>query len=140
MIALDTNVLVRALVADDDAQVALVRDLFSANTVFICRTVLLECEWVLRARYRKSRAELDAFFVALLEAENAVVEDAEAVGHALDWYRMGADFADALHLGSCGGSVMHTFDRDFCRAARDAGIAPAIRVLDGGGRQATKSR
>jgi len=25
---------------------------------------------------------------------------------------------------------MHTFDRDFCKAARDAGIAPEVRVLE----------
>ena len=130
MIAFDTNLLVRALVADHPEQVALVRQLVSRDSVFISRTVLLEAEWVLRARYRKTRAELLMFFTALLDTDNAVIEDAEAISHALDWYRQGADFADALHLAACGSSVMQTFDRDFCKAAREAGIAPEIKVWE----------
>ena len=130
MIAFDTNLLVRALVADHAEQVAVVRQLVARDSVFISRTVLLEAEWVLRARYRKTRAELLMFFTALLDTDNAVIEDAEAVSHALDWYRQGADFADALHLAACGPSVMQTFDRDFCKAARDAGIAPEIKVWE----------
>lgn len=44
MIALDTNMLVRAVVADDPAQVEIVRRLMAKNAVFISRTVLLETE------------------------------------------------------------------------------------------------
>lgn len=128
MIAFDTNMLVRALVADDDDQVAVVRQLIASDTIFVPRTVLLESEWVLRTRYRKNPSELHAFFTALLETDDTLVEDAEAVSHALDWYAQGADFADALHLAACGSAVMHTFDREFCKAARNAGIAPEVRV------------
>jgi predicted nucleic acid-binding protein len=67
MIAFDTNLLVRALVADNPDQVAVVRQLITADTIFIPRTVLLETEWVLRSRYKKTRAELNEFFTALLE-------------------------------------------------------------------------
>jgi predicted nucleic-acid-binding protein len=130
MIAFDTNLLVRALVVDHPEQVATARKLMAENTVFLSRTVLLETEWVLRSRYNKSRSELLAFFRALLETENAVVEDAERFGHAVDWYARGADFADALHLAACGSTVMHTFDLDFCKAAREAGIAPAVTVWE----------
>ncbi len=130
MIALDTNMLVRALVADHPAQVAVVRQLIEGNTVFMSRTVLQEAEWVLRARYQKSRSELLGFFTALLDTDNTVIEDAEAVGHALDWYGQGADFADALHLAVCGSAMLQTFDRNFCKAARDTGIAPEVRVWE----------
>ena len=128
MIALDTNMLVRALVADHPEQVAVVRQLIAGNSVFVSRTVLLETEWVLRARYKVTPTELLKFFRALLEADDTEVEAAEAVGNALDWYEQGADFADALHLAASGSSVMHTFDREFCRAAREAGIAPDVQV------------
>ncbi len=128
MIALDTNMLVRALVLDNPAQVDVVRRLMAANIVFISRTVLLETEWVLRARYKKTRIQLHTFLSALLETENAVIEAAETVSQALDWYEQGADFADALHLSACGDAVMHTFDVDFCKAARSAGNTPAVRV------------
>lgn len=130
MIALDTHLLVRALVADNPEQVAVVRRLIAGDSVFISRTVLLEAEWVLRARYKKNRAELHEVFTALLETDNAVIETSEAVGNALDWYAQGADFADALHLAACGTAVMHTFDPDFCKAAREAGIAPEVRVWE----------
>lgn len=130
MIAFDTNLLVRALVVDNPNQVAVVRQLIASDTIFISRTVLLETEWVLRARYKKTRRQLTEFFTALLEIDSTVVEDAEAVSHALDWYANGADFADALHLATCGNAVMHTFDRDFCKAAREAGIAPEVRVWE----------
>ena len=42
MIAFDTNLLVRALVADHDDQVAVVRQLIASDTIFLSRTVLLE--------------------------------------------------------------------------------------------------
>jgi predicted nucleic-acid-binding protein len=130
MIAFDTNLLVRALVADNPEQVAVVRRLISGDTVFISRTVLLETEWVLRARYKKTRAELHQFFTALLETDNTVIETPEVIGNAIDWYAQGADFADALHLAACGTAVMHTFDQEFCKAAREAGIAPEVQVWE----------
>lgn len=130
MIALDTNMLVRALVLDNPAQVEVARQLMTANTVFISRTVLLETEWVLRSRYKKSKDQLLDFFVALLASDNALVEDAHMVSHALDWYALGADFADALHLSACDAAVMHTFDREFCKAARNMDVTPEVRVWE----------
>ena len=130
MIALDTNMLVRALVADHPKQLAVVRRLIANDTIFISRTVMLETEWVLRARYKKTPSELLNFFSALLETDDILIEDAEEVRHALDWFAQGADFADALHLAACGSAVMHTFDRSFCTAARAAGIAPEVRIWE----------
>lgn len=130
MIALDTNVLVRVLVADNPEQVAVVRQLIADDTVFISRTVILETEWVLRARFKRTPTELLDFFRALLETDDTVIEAAAEVHNALDWYAQGADFADALHLAACGSALMHTFDRNFCKAARAAGIAPKVRVLE----------
>lgn len=58
-----------------------------------------------------------------------MIEDAEQVSHATEWYKMGADFSGALHLAVCGGVTMHTFDRGFCQAARKAQLAPEVEVL-----------
>ncbi len=129
MIAFDTNLLVRAVVADEPAQVAIVRDLIMRDIVFVSRTVLLETEWVLRAVYKKSRIDILKFFRALLEIDNTEIEDSSAVGLALDWYALGADFADAIHLAVCGSAVMHTFDQGYCKAAKEAGITPPITVI-----------
>ena len=129
MIAFDTSLLVRAAANDSPAQVAVVRQLLALNTVFIPRTVLLETEWVLRASYRKTRAQISQFFMELLETENTVIENHEAVASALDWYLLGADFADALHLAICGSAILHTFDQKFCKAAREQGLTPEMRIL-----------
>jgi predicted nucleic-acid-binding protein len=129
MIAFDTNLLVRVVLADDPAQVAIVRELITRDAIFISRTVLMETEWVLRSVYRKSPVEILGFFRALLEVDNTEVENAIEVGYALDWYELGADFVDALHLAVCGTAALHTFDKGFCKTAREAGLTPSVVVL-----------
>ena len=130
MIAFDTNLLVRFLADDDKAQADLAESLMRNDAVFLSRTVLLETEWVLRSCYGQQRATLAGFFEQLLEAENVEVEDRDLVAAAVQWFRLGADFADALHLSVCETAVMHTFDRGFCKEARDAGVTPEIRILE----------
>lgn len=55
MTALDTNVVVRFLVNDDDQQAQRARALIAAGNVHIPPTVLLETEWVLRSAYLSCR-------------------------------------------------------------------------------------
>lgn len=129
MIAFDTNLLVRIAVNDDQHQADIAEQLINNNDVFISRTVLLESEWVLRSIYKTSRSDIAAFFENVLITENIAVENPTEVGHALEWYKLGADFADALHLCICGESLMHTFDGQFCKATRRSGLTPAFRVL-----------
>jgi predicted nucleic-acid-binding protein len=131
MIAFDTNMLVRLVVDDHPQQADIAENLLKTHRVLISRTVLLETEWVLRCAYKLPGERIHAFLQLLLQTENTVVEDALAVGRALDWYAQGADFADALHLAACGPAVMHTFDRRFCKSAREAGFAPEVRVWTG---------
>ena len=130
MIAFEPSVLVRFLADDNKAQADLAEQLMQSHTVFIPRTVVLESEWVLRSAYKKTREQITRFIEALLDSENTIIEEHNSVKQALGWYRLGADFADALHLAACGTAVMHTFDRSFCRGAREAGIAPLVRVLE----------
>ncbi len=75
MIAFDTCLVVRFVTDDNQTQADLAESLMRDNTVFIPRTVLLESEWVLRSRYQKPREAIAAFFNALLETENVVIED-----------------------------------------------------------------
>lgn len=51
MIAIDTNVLVRLLVNDDEAQGSRARAVFEVEEIWIGKTVLLETFWVLRSVY-----------------------------------------------------------------------------------------
>jgi predicted nucleic acid-binding protein len=58
--AIDTNVIVRFLTADDPKQAQAARRVIEAGKVFIGTTVALETEWVLRAGYRFSSPEIVA--------------------------------------------------------------------------------
>ncbi|CAK8722311.1 Ribonuclease VapC [Candidatus Electronema halotolerans] len=135
MIAFDTCILVRFLADDDKEQADSAEVLLADNTVFLPKTVLLETEWVLRSRYRKSRDELLTFFNLLLEIENVMLEDAAQFEQAITWYALGADFADAMHLAACSQAALHTFDRNFCKQARQAGITPNIQILKSDNKQ-----
>jgi len=72
MKALDTNVLIRFLVADDEKQACIVRDLFKQaetdkQTLFVPLLVTLEMIWVFESVYDISRQSiLDAFQKMLL--------------------------------------------------------------------------
>lgn len=102
MIAFDTNVIVRLLVQDDPDQAAAAERLLreaalAGETVFLSDPVLCEIVWVLRSRYRASRAEVAEALESLLHNELFVFEDQAPVRNALDAYRQSkADFTDFL--------------------------------------------
>jgi predicted nucleic-acid-binding protein len=129
MIAFDTNILIRLLVNDNQIQADIAQHLLETNNVFISRTVLLETEWVLRSIYKKSRNEIYNFLSNALNTENLYVENSNEVQNAIEWYKLGADFADAIHLCVCNRYKIYTFDSDFCKIACRLGITPEINVL-----------
>jgi predicted nucleic-acid-binding protein len=129
MIAFDTNLLVRIAVNDDIVQANIALEFLENNEVFISRTVILETEWVLRSIHKKTFYDIADFFAHVLITENIFIENAIAVKNALEWYKTGADFADAIHLSACGGYMMHTFDTEYCKEAKRLGIAPDFKVL-----------
>ena len=100
MVAIDTNILVRLLTRDDKVQAKRAATLFKQNEIYICKTVLLETEWVLRFSYAlDGPAILDAL-KKLVGLPQVTVEDSPAVAEALDLFERGMVFADALHLSS----------------------------------------
>lgn len=107
MSGLDTNVLVRWLVADDLAQTDLVSKLFETardthDALFIADSVMLELEWVLRSRYQFDKTAVIEAFTALLETQELEFQGEPALERALYLYRQGAaEFADCLHIGQC---------------------------------------
>ncbi len=129
MIAFDTNLLVRLVVNDHEKQAEIAEHLLETNQVFISRTVLLETEWVLRSVYKKSRDEISSFLINALNTENLFLEHSVEVSKSIEWYRLGADFADAMHLCVCGKSKIYTFDAKFCKTARELGITPEFEIL-----------
>jgi len=123
MIAVDTNIVVRYLTDDDRRQAAKARALIGANDVFISRTVILECEWVLRSVYGFSSREVRDALRAFAGLPKVSVEDLAAVVQAFDLVEKGVDFADALHLaGAEFCEVFATFDQELIRRAKRAGL------------------
>jgi predicted nucleic acid-binding protein len=58
MLAIDTNVIVRYLTADHPEQSPKAKALIDTASEFVCTTVLLETEWVLRSVYGYSPAKV----------------------------------------------------------------------------------
>ncbi len=122
MLAIDTNLIVRYLVADDARQAARARRLIDNNDIFVCTAVLLETEWVLRSVYGFSAAQCAKALSAFAGLPRMTLEDATAAAKALAWMRRGVDFADGLHLAKAEGcEAFITFDQDFAKAANTLG-------------------
>ena len=119
MIGIDTNVLVRLLVQDDEDQFDRARRLIrreahAGEPVRISLLVLLETEWVLRSRYKLTKNEILETFSELLSAVDLSFEDEPSVEEALFvWKDSSAQFADCL-IGArhraLGCSATATFD------------------------------
>ena len=119
MIAVDTNVLVRLLVSDNPAQGKASHRLFASEDIFIPDTVLLETEWVLRAAFDLSPADICTAFRRLCGLHNVTVSDGPLVAQVIDWHEAGLDFADAFHLAlSKDQDTLKTFDADFIKNAK----------------------
>jgi predicted nucleic-acid-binding protein len=121
MIGLDTNVLVRFLVRDDEEQFERARKLIRSQAedgqpVHISLLVLLETEWVLRSRYKLKKGEILSAFSDLLSAVDMSFEDEPSLEEALFvWKDSPAQFADCL-IGArhraVGCTSTATFDGD----------------------------
>ena len=130
MIALDTNVIVRLITGDDPAQTAAAIAVFRTGPLLLCKTVLLETEWVLRGRYKLGRETIGEAFRKLLGYRKVQVQDRGAVLRALAWYQEGMDFADALHLASVAGAARFaTFDGKLAKAAGRLPEGPSVELL-----------
>ena len=127
MIALDTNVLVRYLVADDAAQTeaahGLLAELSAERPGFVCREVLVELVWVLERSYRFSRERIAAVLEELTASEELEIETADDVNRAAFSYgRGGPGFSDLMIAAAAnrrGASPLYTFDR---QAAQMEGV------------------
>ncbi|RBP14351.1 putative nucleic-acid-binding protein [Roseiarcus fermentans] len=128
MIAIDTNVVVRYLTSDDPGQFRRAKALVEGGPVFLCTTVLLEVEWVLRSLYRLERPVVLRALASFVRLPTVRLEAAAVARQALDWAEQGMDFADALHLASStAAETFATFDRALARAAARIG-APPVRA------------
>jgi predicted nucleic-acid-binding protein len=130
MIALDTNVVIRALTQDDPEQAKKAARVLRGSSLHVSKTVLVEVEWVLRKAYGFSADRINDALGRFVGLRALRVEDRTAVVRALDWHARGMDFADALHLASSAtASAFATFDASFARRASQAQAEPPVRLL-----------
>jgi predicted nucleic-acid-binding protein len=132
MIGLDTNVLVRYITQDDEHQGRLARrfletQLTEEATGFVNNVVLCELVWVFETAYDYSREQITQALQRLFESAVVRFESSQLVWRALDLYRQGQDFSDAMLVlinESRGCDFTLTFDK---RAAK----MKATRLLAG---------
>ena len=119
MLGIDTNVVVRLLIADDAGQTRrarrLVQDAVERDEpVLVSLPVLIETEWVLRSRYGFDRTTVTGVLRAALETRELSFEDEPALEEALmQWQDSACGFADCLiaaHNRRLGCRATATFD------------------------------
>lgn len=130
MIALDTNVLLRALVDDPSAprQCAAARELIgNCGRARVSAIVFVETLSVLDRTYRAPRGEVAAIAQRLLNHPSYRIEDSERLRTALDVFSGDrVDFADAVALTDARSAecTLHTFDRKLAKLEGTELVAP----------------
>ncbi len=113
-IAVDTNVLIRAVVRDDPAQAKVAtKVLKQAELIAVALPCLCEFVWVLRQVYGFTAADVAIAIRALLAVANVEV-NRPAVEAGLSVLEAGGDFADGViaYEGSwLGGETFVSFDK-----------------------------
>jgi len=113
-VAVDTNVLVRAVVRDDPTQASIAAKILTdAELIAVALPCLCEFVWVLRRVYDFQSSEAEAAIRALLNVANVHV-NRPAVEAGLLVLDAGGDFADGViaYEGSwLGGETFVSFDK-----------------------------
>lgn len=125
MIAFDTNVLVRMLVADDLSQSnsanEFVDSLTSSEPGLICRETLVELVWVLERTYGFGRIQISDVLHGLIDSSEIVFEDVDRIRAVLDEFKSStSDFSDLMIRSaaiSLGATHVATFDKRFAKSA-----------------------
>lgn len=108
-----------SLTKDDERQYQISYKLFQEE-IFICDTVILETEWVLRFAYKFAPLDIYQALIKLFGLANVHLAKINKIALVLEWYRSGLNFADAFYLvQSQHCTQMYTFDRKFRRKAEN---------------------
>ena len=126
MVAVDTNVIVRLIVGDDEAQVAVALALAEREVLFVAFSVLIEIDWVLRSRYGYGRERIVAALHQLSQLVSLRFEQDDHGWWAIDRYARAGELADYVHIAAANGvGRFATFER---KLARRAGEGAPSRV------------
>ena len=124
-VTLDTNILIRLAVEDDEAQAAVARELIArAEAVVVTSQSLCEFVWVLSSFYKLPRGDIARAIRSLADAEKTIVGRA-CVEAGLSMFEQGGDFADGMIVfegRKAGATRFASFDRKAVRLAVAAGF------------------
>lgn len=128
-VAVDTNVLVRAVVRDDPKQAELAaRTLMKAEVLVVGVSCLCEFAWVLRRAYGYRPPAIAAAIRELVQAEN-VETNRVAVEAGLAMLDAGGDFADgaiAYEGRWLGGETFVSFDKKALEMLKGQGVTARL--------------
>lgn len=130
-LALDTNILIRAVVQDDPAQAQIAAKLLrDAELIAVPTSCICEFVWVLGRTYKLDRRFIAAALRRLLDNPTLRTNLAAAeAGYAL--YERGGDFADgviAYEGGQSGADRFVSFDRNAVRFLEASGVDAFVPV------------
>lgn len=125
-ITVDTNILVRSIVRDDEKQAAAAdRLLRSAGVIAVTLPCLCEFVWVLIRLYGLSHRDVASAMRALLAVEK-VAADRAAAEAGIAVLEASGDFADgviAFEGRRLGGQTFVSFDRKAIKLLQSAGVS-----------------
>jgi predicted nucleic-acid-binding protein len=99
MAAIDTNVVVRLLTADDPEQTRNAEALLARGPLWVSTIVLVETVWVLSAVYGWRKPQLLVMLQRLADSRDFILQDVTIVKAAIATYEhSSADLADCLAL------------------------------------------
>jgi len=116
MRAVDTNVLVRLIVRDNEDQAERAEE-FVSQGAWVAHLVLAETTWVLDSVYERTPGQVADAIEMLLRHEHLTLQDSDSIERALEVFRRkpGLGFSDCLVLEisrKAGHLPLGTFDRN----------------------------
>jgi predicted nucleic-acid-binding protein len=117
MIAIDTNILARWLLRDDEVQLPIAQRILS-QPCWVSWSVFLEVVWLLKSCAKLTRSQIAEVMDALLAMPTIHCDRPGAVLWAVERYRSGADIADMFHIASAGDvAAFVSFEKDLAKKA-----------------------
>ena len=122
MISVDTNILVRTVLDDNEIEsaqaIAILKKAVAEKRLFVSVYVILEMTWVLKVK-KRSRTQIQAAILNLLDSPGIQVSQRDTIMSALELYIKGkADFSDYLILADSqhhNVKQLASFDKLFCK-------------------------
>ena len=118
MIVVDTNVLVRFTIRDDEAQFRRSERLLREQETLLLPSTLMEFEWVVRSLYGIARAEIATAMLGICGLPKVVLDESNVIERAIAAYADGFAIADAVFVIQAearGVTHFATFDKKLVR-------------------------